>query len=172
MTGRHRLLPTALRRQGGLSPELETWISGLARIERARPRHSGSAGPVIAELDGLLTLEPLSTGDVETPATSALDLSPDDYVRAPRSTLLRARDSLERLSSEVEDQTETSLPSSSETVGSVVTTAPPEVLCTLAEILSFGPPQDELDDGLADAKRVVAELAKVGLEITTKGRRT
>jgi hypothetical protein len=85
MTGRHRLLPTALRRQGGLSPELETWISGLAAAEGTRSPDSGSAGPVIAELEGLL------------------DLGPDEYVWAPRSTLMRARDWLERLSSGVED---------------------------------------------------------------------
>jgi hypothetical protein len=103
MTGRHRLLPTALRRQGGLSPELETWISGLAAAEGTRSRDSGSAGPVIAELEGLLALEPSATANAEAQASSALDLGPDEYVWAPRSTLMRARDWLERLSSGVED---------------------------------------------------------------------
>jgi hypothetical protein len=105
MTGRHRLLPTALRRQGGLSPELETWISGLAAVERARPHDGGSAASVIAELEVLLALEPWTTGDGEARASSALDLCSDEYVRAPRSTLIRARDLLERLSLGVEDRT-------------------------------------------------------------------
>ena len=51
MTAWHRLLRRALRRQGGFFPELETWISGLAAVERARSYDAGSAGAVIAELD-------------------------------------------------------------------------------------------------------------------------
>jgi hypothetical protein len=167
MTARHRVRRTALWRQGGLSPELKTWISGLAAIERARPRHRGSAGPVMAELDGLLALEPLIAGDAAAQASSALDLGPDDYVRAPRSTLLRARDLLERLSSGLNLQVPTgpSLPASAGGAGPTVGTASPGVLCVLAGILSFGPRQDGRAYTLADAERVVAELAKAGWEI-------
>ena len=97
MTVRHRLLRTALGRRGGFSPELETWISGLAADERARSRDSASAGAVIAELEAILALEQTTTADAEARPSSALDLSPDEYVRTPRSTLMRARDLLERL---------------------------------------------------------------------------
>ena len=173
MTARYRLLQTALRRQSGFSPELETWISSLAAVERARPHDGGSAGPVIAELEGLLALEPWATGDAEARASSTLDLGADEYVWVPRSTLMRARNLLERLSSSVGDQTgPSSLPFGPHDAGSALTTAPPGVICTLAEILCLGPPHDELDHALADAERVVAELAQVGLEIVTVNRRT
>ena len=103
MTGRHRLLPTALRRQGGLSPELETWILRPCCRRRYPFARQRLGGPVIAELEGLLALEPSATANAEAQASSALDLGPDEYVWAPRSTLMRARDWLERLSSGVED---------------------------------------------------------------------
>ena len=168
MTAWHRLLRTALRRQGGFSPELETWILRPS-CRRACPFvRCRLGGPVIAELEGLLALGPRATGDAEAQASSALDLGPDEYVQASRSTLMQAHDLLERLSSGVEDQTGPFLPSSRGDAGSTVTTAPPGVVCALAEILSLGPGRDQLDYALTDAKRVVAELAKVGLKITAK----
>jgi len=94
---------------GVFSLELETWISGIAAIERARSQDRGAASvngqvsSVIAELERLLAVEPLITGEGAAPASCALDLDPDEYVQAPRSTLMRARDWLERLSSGVED---------------------------------------------------------------------
>ena len=112
--------------------------SGLAAVERARSYDAGSAGRVIAELEGLLALGPRATGDAEAQASSALDLGPDEYVQASRSTLMQAHDLLERLSSGVENQTGPFLPSSRGDAGSTVTTAPPGVVCALAEILLSG----------------------------------
>jgi hypothetical protein len=120
MAARHRLLRTALRHQGGFSPELETWISCIAAVERARSRDVGSADSVIAELEGLLALEPLTTGDPETRASSAQEMGSDQYVRAPLSTLMHARDLLECLSRVLEDQENPSPPQRTEDAGPAV----------------------------------------------------
>ena len=168
MTAWHRLLRTALRRQGGFSPELETWISGLAAVERARSYDAGSAGP---SSPSSRAYWPWDHGLLATPKPRPQALwtwALTQYVQAPRSTLMQARDLLERLSSGVEDQTEPFLPSSRGDAAPTGTTAPPGVLCVLAEILSLGPGRDQLDYALTDAKRVVAELAKVGWKITAK----
>ena len=91
MTVRHRS-PDGSRASGWFLPQLETWISGLAADERARSRcDSASAGAVIAELEAILALEQTTTADAEALVQVLWIRSPDEYVRTPSSTLMRAR---------------------------------------------------------------------------------